>query len=50
MVDFNPSKALMNRMSRPEEIAHLAHFLASDEFSFIRRISVRIDGGKSVKV
>lgn len=42
-------KAPLNRMAKPEEIANLALFLASDESSFITGAAVPIDGGKSVK-
>ena len=46
----NAKKAPMNRMAKPEEIASLALFLASDESSFITGASVPIDGGKVAKV
>ena len=46
----NAKKAPLNRMAKPEEIANLALFLASDESSFITGTSIPIDGGKSVKV
>ena len=46
----NAKKAPMNRMAKPEEIANLALFLASDESSFITGASVPIDGGKIAKV
>jgi NAD(P)-dependent dehydrogenase (short-subunit alcohol dehydrogenase family) len=39
------AKSLMGRMGRPEEIAALAVFLASDDASFMSGSSVVIDGG-----
>ncbi|MBR3721489.1 MAG: SDR family oxidoreductase [Selenomonadaceae bacterium] len=38
--------SLMKRLGRPEEVARLVAFLASDEASFISGEIVRIDGGK----
>jgi len=35
----------MNRMGRPEEVANLCAFLASDESSYITAQTIRIDGG-----
>ena len=46
----NAKKAPLNRMAKPEEIANLALFLASDESSFITGAAVPIDGGKIAKV
>ena len=41
MIAANPVK----RVGRPEEIADLALFLASDESSFITGTEIAIDGG-----
>jgi len=35
----------MGRIGRPEEIANLALFLASDEASFITGTETQVDGG-----
>lgn len=39
----------MGRVGKPEEIAHLSVFLASDKSDFINGESITIDGGQSVK-
>ncbi len=46
----NAKKAPLNRMAKPEEIAQLALFLASEESSFITGAAIPIDGGKIAKV
>ena len=40
----------MARIGRPEEVAALFHFLASDESAFITGIAIPIDGGLSAGI
>jgi len=40
-------RAALRRMGRPEEIASLACFLASDEASFMTGTVIPVDGGTS---
>jgi NAD(P)-dependent dehydrogenase (short-subunit alcohol dehydrogenase family) len=35
------------KMGRPEEIASVALFLASDDSSFVNRVELSVDGGLS---
>ena len=46
MVEF-VARQPMGRLGRPEEIAHLAVYLASDESKYMTGQEVRIDGGTS---
>ena len=39
------SKEPMGRMGRPEEIAAVAAFLASDDASFVNGVTLAVDGG-----
>ena len=42
------SMSLLNRVGKPEEVANLALFLASEEASYITGASGVIDGGATV--
>ncbi|MFC1981453.1 SDR family oxidoreductase [Chloroflexota bacterium] len=41
-LDYTP----MGRIARPEEIASVALFLASDESSFVTGVALLVDGGR----
>jgi NAD(P)-dependent dehydrogenase (short-subunit alcohol dehydrogenase family) len=42
---FLNSKSVLNRMGRPEEVANVMYFLASDEASFVTGATYFVDGG-----
>jgi NAD(P)-dependent dehydrogenase (short-subunit alcohol dehydrogenase family) len=42
---FMNSKSVLNRMGRPEEVANVMYFLASDEASFVTGATYFVDGG-----
>lgn len=45
LLDYQASKTCKGRMARPEEVAKLVAFLASDEAEFIDGEVIKIDGG-----
>lgn len=46
--DYMLGKTLIGRLGKPEEVANVALFLASDESSFVTGIDVKVDGGMAV--
>lgn len=42
------AKSVFNRMGRPEEVANVMYFLASDEASFVTGATYFVDGGWSI--
>jgi NAD(P)-dependent dehydrogenase (short-subunit alcohol dehydrogenase family) len=49
-LDFYASQIPMRRLGRPEDIAALALFLASDESSFISGVAIFVDGGMMTRI
>lgn len=46
--DYMLGKSVLSRFGKPEEVANVALFLASDESSFITGIDIKVDGGMSI--
>ena len=46
--DYMLGKTLLGRLGKPEEVANVALFLASDESSFVTGIDIKVDGGMAV--
>ena len=41
-------KTLLGRLGRPEEVASVALFLASEESSYVTGVDIVVDGGMKV--
>lgn len=47
--EYQVNQTLLGRVGQPEEIAHAALYLASDEASFVTGITIPVDGGWTAK-
>ncbi|KQQ82531.1 oxidoreductase [Xanthomonas sp. Leaf131] len=46
--DYMLGKTLLGRLGKPEEVANVALFLASNESAFVTGIDIKVDGGMAV--
>ncbi len=46
--DYMLGKTLLGRLGKPEEVANVTLFLASDESSFVTGVDIKVDGGMAV--
>lgn len=46
--EYMLGKLLVGRIGKPEEVANVALFLASDESSFVTGVDIKVDGGMAV--
>jgi len=46
--DYMLGKTLLGRLGKPDEVANVALFLASDESSFVTGVDIKVDGGMAV--
>ncbi|MCU1705283.1 SDR family oxidoreductase [Xanthomonas hortorum pv. pelargonii] len=46
--DYMLGKTLLGRLGKPEEVANVALFLASNESAYVTGIDSKVDGGMAV--